>query len=208
MRNILGDRAIEWAFIEEYLPQGAGRCLDFGPGGSTLATRALEHGMDVIAVDLDDTDWRDQPGVTFIHSDLIGADLPTASFDVIINCSTIEHVGIPGRYGVIDARPDGDLEAMAILRDLLKPGGIMLLTIPLGHDRIFVPMARVYGTERLPQLLDGFMVDVEHYYIKDNRNRWIWCSREMALDEIASVESNDPADDLYALGCFVLRKAG
>jgi SAM-dependent methyltransferase len=205
-RNILGDRAIEWNFVIEYLPAGPGLCLDFGSGGSQIATHAVERGMDVIAVDLDATDWHDQPGVTFVHADLFALDWLPGGFDVIINCSTIEHVGIPGRYGVTEFQPIADLNAMAVLRRLLKPGGVMLLTIPLGHDALFAPLCRVYGASRLPRLLAGFEVDVERYYVKDAGNRWAACPRETALDEAASVESWDPAGNLYALGCFVLRK--
>jgi SAM-dependent methyltransferase len=205
IRNILGDRAIEWTFVVEHLPSGPGRCLDFGPGGSLLATHALELGLDVIAIDLDTSDWRKQPGVKFVHADLFLADLPPG-FDVIINCSTVEHVGIVGRYGVTEGRPNGDLEAMSILYDLLKPGGLMLLTVPLGRDRVFEPLCRVYGTERLPRLLAGFEVVVERYYIKNDDNQWIACSQQEATDEQASVESPKPANNLYALGCFVLEK--
>lgn len=198
---------MEWGFILEHLPAGPGRCLDFGPGGSTLATRALERGFVVTALDLDDTDWQHQPGVEFIHADIFETNLPPASFDLVINCSTIEHIGLPGRYGVIEMRLDGDLEAMTILRDLMKPDGIMLLTVPVGQDTVFIPMARVYGAKRLPHLLEGFTVEVERYYIKDDNNDWAACPRVMALAETPSVEDRvSPAGNLYALGLFVLRK--
>jgi SAM-dependent methyltransferase len=205
-RNILGDRAIEWAFVIEHLPAGPGRCLDFGPGGSPLAGHAARRGLEVLALDRDATDWHDQPGVTFVHADLFALNWPPGGFDVIINCSTVEHVGIPGRYGVTEFQPIADLNAMAILRRLLMPGGVMLLTIPLGHDALFAPLCRVYGAERLPRLLDGFRVDIARYRIKDEANHWRDCPRKAALDEAASVESWDPADNLYALGCFVLRR--
>jgi SAM-dependent methyltransferase len=75
--------------------------------------------------------------VRFIQGDLLKLDLPTNHFDLIINCSTVEHVGLVGRYSVTENRPDGDLEAMARLRDLMKPSAIMLLTVPVGQDAIF-----------------------------------------------------------------------
>jgi len=55
--------------------------------------------------------------------DILKVDLPAKHFDLVINWSTVEHVGLAGRYGVTKSRPDGDLEAMARLRDLMKPGG-------------------------------------------------------------------------------------
>lgn len=201
MRNIVGDRAVEWGFVQEHMPRGLGSCLDFGPGGSTLATRALEAGFEVTAVDLDATDWQEQPGVKFVHGDIFEAELPR--FDLIINCSTVEHVGIPGRYGVTEDRPDGDLEAMALLRGLMR--GSMLLTVPLGQDAVFAPMCRVYGEERLPLLLDGFDIEIERCHIKDGDNRWTACDRRTATNERASAGSSFVHENLYALGCFVLR---
>jgi hypothetical protein len=37
-------------------------------------------------------------------------------FDTVINCSTVEHVGLPGRYGG-PSIPDGDLEACSACAD-------------------------------------------------------------------------------------------
>jgi len=122
------------------------------------------------------------------------------------NCSTVEHVGLVGRYGVTENRPDGDLEAMARLRELMKPGGIMLLTIPVGRDAVFAPLCRVYGRERLPLLLEGYIVEKEAFWVKDRENRWVQADRETALDFEASAGSWDPLQNVYALGCFVLRK--
>lgn len=205
-RNILGDRSIEWSFVRKHLPIGPGHCLDFGPGGSTLATDAVRRGLDVMAIDSDNTDWREQPDVRMLHADLLEARLPEAWFDVVINCSSIEHAGIPGRYGITEMAPDADLAVMAELRRVMRPGAIMLLTIPLGQDAVFIPKCRVYGAERLPRLLDGYDIREQYCYVKTERNDWLLCRLETALQEEASVWSETPAGNLYALGCFVLRK--
>jgi len=130
--------------------------------------------------------------------------LPKEHFDLIINCSTVEHVGLVGRYGVTESRPNGDLEAMARLRELMKPGGVMLLTIPVGQDAVFEPLCRVYGAQRLPQLLNGYTVEKEVFWVKDDQNRWVLCDKETALDFKALACSWDPMENVYALGCFVL----
>ena len=125
---------------------------------------------------------------------------------MVINCSTVEHVGLIGRYDVAEDRPDGDLEAMALLRRLLKPGGRMVLTIPLGQDAVFAPLCRVYGAERLPRLLQGYEVEKESYWVKDEGNRWAPCDRRAACDFKASAGSWDALQNIYALGGFVLRR--
>ena len=124
---------------------------------------------------------------------------PPEHFDVIINCSSVEHVGLVGRYGTTTARPDGDLQAMAILKTLTRRGGQMLMTIPVGRDRVFQPLHRVYGTQRLPRLLAGWEVMRDEYWAKDEQNRWIRVSKDTALN-VESVRW------YYGLGLFVLRR--
>ena len=144
------------------------------------------------------------PRLHFIQGDILGLPLPTKHFDVVINCSTVEHVGLAGRYGVTEDRPAGDLEAMARLRALMKPGALMLITIPLGQDAVVAPRHRVYGRERLPRLLDGYIVQKEAFWVKDGDNRWVQCDSGTALNSDVSVVGSAPRNP-YALGCFVLQ---
>ena len=97
---------------------------------------------------------------------------------------------------------------MARLRDVMKPGGVMLLTIPVGQDAVFAPLCRVYGVQRLPRLLEGYAVEKEMYWTKDSQNRWVSCDKAVALSAKASAGSWNPLRNVYALGCYVLRKLG
>lgn len=205
--NLLGDRDVEWSWISAQMPWGPGEALDFGAGASYLGLIAAQRGFNVTAVDLECVQWAyAHPGLRFIQGDILKLPLPREHFDLVINCSTVEHVGLAGRYGVTENRPDGDLEAMARLRELMKPGGVMLLTIPVGQDAVFAPLCRVYGKERLPRLLEGYRVEKEVYWVKDQDNRWRQTDKETALNFQASAGSWDPLQNIYALGCFVLRK--
>jgi SAM-dependent methyltransferase len=189
------------------MPSGPGEALDFGTGGSHLALMAAQRDFNVTAVDLEPVQWPYvHPRLRFIQGDILKLPLPREHFDLVINCSTVEHVGLVGRYGVTENRPDGDLEAMAHLQGLMKPGGVMLLTIPVGQDAVFAPLCRVYGRERLPRLLDGYIVEKEAFWVKDDENRWVLCDRETALSFKASAGSWDAMQNVYALGCFVLRR--
>jgi SAM-dependent methyltransferase len=205
--NLLGDRDIEWSWLSSQMSCGPGEALDFGSGGSHLALIAAQRGFNVTAVDLESVRWHYvHPRLHFILGDILKLPLHTEHFDLIINCSTVEHVGLAGRYGVTEDRPDGDMEAMAHLRALIKPDGVMLLTIPVGQDAVFAPLTRVYGAQRLPQLLNGYIVEKEEFWIKDGQNRWRLCDKESALNFKASAVSWDSLRNVYALGCFVLRK--
>lgn len=205
--NLAGDRDIEWSWVSSQMPSGPGEALDFGPGDSVMGLIAAQRGFKVTAVDLKPVQWHYiYSGLQFIHGDILKLTLPTNHFDLIINCSTVEHVGLAGRYGVTEDNPDGDIETMSRLNELMKLGGTMLLTIPVGQDAVFPPLCRVYGAQRLPRLLEGYKVEKEAFWVKDNQNRWVLTEKEAALNFKAKADSWNPLKNVYALGCFVLRR--
>ncbi|MDQ2974278.1 MAG: glycosyltransferase [Acidobacteriota bacterium] len=205
--NLLGDRDIEWSWIAAQMPCAPGEALDFGTEDSYLSLIAAQRGFNVTAVDRRPMHWPYvHSGIRFVQGDLLDLSLPKEHYDLVINCSTTEHVGLVGRYDVTEGRPDGDLEAMSLMRDLMKSEGTMLLTIPVGQDAIFAPLCRVYGKERLPRLLDGYIVQKEVFWVKDQENRWVQDNKEAALRFEASAGSWDPLRNVTALGCFVLQK--
>ncbi len=198
--NLAGDRHIEWSWVAANMPNGTGEALDFGCGqDSHLGLIAARRGFHVTCIDLETIRWAYvHPNLKFIQGDALELSFPSRHFDLVINCSSIEHVGLAGRYGVRDHRPDGDIEAMARLWGLIKPSGVMLLTIPVGQDAIFAPLHRVYGVNRLPKLLERYIIEQGEYWIKDNQNRWVMVDKVTALNW-------PPGPILYGLGCFVLR---
>lgn len=181
------------------MPQGPGLALDFGSGSSYLALIAAQRDFKTTAIDLTPVKWfYMHPALEFTQTSIFDLDVPPASLDLIINCSTIEHVGL-GRYGD-QPGANGDLEAMQHMRGLMRPDGTMLLTIPVGQDAVFAPLHRVYGAERLPELLGGYLVKKEEYWVKDESNRWTQVGQEVAL-------KRQPRSTSYGLGCFVLSKS-
>jgi hypothetical protein len=207
--NLEGDRDIEWTWLSANLPSGKGKALDFGTGDSNLAFEAALRGYTVTSIDLTEPVVRpvDHPGVRYQRTDLLEMHPAKDSLDLVLNCSTVEHVGLSGRYGVTDPRPDGDLEAMKILHRAMKRGALMVMTIPVGKDAVFPPLCRVYGKERLPRLLKGFSIKKEEYWWKHGSNIWTPCTRAQALSFEASAGSWNYLENSYALGCFVLRKS-
>jgi SAM-dependent methyltransferase len=198
--NLKGDRDIEYSWIAANMPEGPGEALDFGSGPSYMGLIAVRKGFNVTAVDIEPVKWfYKHPNFKFIQGDIFKLEFSPAYFDLIINCSTIEHVGLAGCYRITESRPDGDIEAMKILKTILKPNGTMLLTIPVGRDKVFTPLHRVYGQERLPKLLEGWKVLKKEFWIKDDQNRWICVDESVALNK-------EPVEHCYGLGLFVLRK--
>ena len=197
--SLSGDRWVEWSYCMSRLDDGPGQTLDFGAGNGFLALAAAQRGHDVDAFDrLPSEAEFGHPRVRAVQADVLTFDFGERRYDQIINCSSIEHVGLGGRYGSSDA-PDGDLEAMALMRRTLAPGGRMILTVPVGRDLVAAPLHRIYGAERLPRLLQGFAPVEEQYWHKDG-GLWRQVERGWAL-EVAGSES------FYAIGLFVLRVA-
>jgi hypothetical protein len=133
--------------------------------------------------------------VTAVQADILERPLTGRRFEQIINCSSIEHVGLAGRYGSTN-RPDGDIEAMSILRDLLSLGGRMILTVPVGLDLVCPPLHRIYGPTRLPRLLEGYTIEEEQYWAKSTT--WEATDRQNAL-------ATPGSRSFYSLGLFVLQ---
>jgi len=205
--NLLGDRDIENSWVAAHIGSSGGNALDFGSGGSALGLVAAMAGYDVTCIDLNKVRWfYNHPMMCFVQGDILKLDLIESSYDLVINCSAVEHVGLSGRYGVELDLEDGDLAAMKRLCELMAQHGKMLLTIPVGWDAVFAPMCRVYGQDRLPRLLSGFDVEKESYWVKDAQNRWIMCAKDFALNIKADASVPDALRAIYGLGCFVLRK--
>jgi SAM-dependent methyltransferase len=205
--DLWGDREVEWSYVAGRMGDGPGRLLDFGASAGNLSIVAAQRGFEVLALDLgaESFPWK-HPKVEFLQGDLLKIELPAESFDVILNCSAVEHVGLEGRYGVSAPESDGDLEAMRRFARLMKPGGKMVMTIPCGLDAAIAPWHRVYGAKRLPKLLEGYQVEEGEYWVKRPDNRWYLAERETALGFKPTGHPTDPTKCSYALGCFVLRR--
>jgi SAM-dependent methyltransferase len=195
--GLAGDRTIEWAWVLGRLRRDPGQVLDFGTGNGFVALAAAFAGHDVVAVDLEPCAFEfTGASITYRQGDFNELEFEPQSFDQVLNCSTIEHVGLEGRYGS-PADPDGDLGAMEKLASLLRPDGDMVLTLPVGIDGVFSPYHRVYGEERLPRLLERFTVRDEAWWAKLDGKKWEPATRETAL----TVQGSSA---YYALGLLVV----
>lgn len=205
--NISGERNVEWSFLSAEMPSGPGDAFEFGCEQGYMSLLAAQRGFHVVANDLQEQvfTW-EHPDVEFLAGDFLKLPLQKNHFDLVINCSSVEHVGVAGRYGIEADDTDGDLEVMRRLGEILKPSGVLIMTAPVGQDAVLRPWCRVYGQKRLPNLFNGFEVIREAFWIKNDANRWISCAPSDALSFEPSNDVNDPHRCAYALGCFVLRK--
>lgn len=196
-RTLVGEREVEWSWTLAHTRRGPGRVLDFGSGNGMLALGASFAGNKSVAIDLEPEQYLFKGhDIEYVQGDFNKLEFEPKSFDQILNCSSIEHVGLSGRYGS-PHDPDGDLRAIAKMADLLKPDGDMLLSIPVGCDAVYAPWHRVYGEERLPRLLEGWQIRSEEYWAKPKTEKYEPVSRSQALADEGSAS-------YYALGLLVV----
>ena len=81
-------------------------------------------------------------------------------FDTVFSYASVDHTGL-GRYGD-PLTPFGDLEATAQVWCMVKPGGYLILAVPVSSDRkkcyIIWNFGRVYGAVRLQHLTANWRV--------------------------------------------------
>src|SRR5207247_9505211 len=81
-----------------------------------------------------------------------------AQFDAVVCLSTIEHIG-RGAYGEALAADDAaDRAALGRIRELTKPGGLLVLTVPFGPASTDA-FERTYDSAALDALLQGWVVE-------------------------------------------------
>ncbi len=107
--------------------------------------------------EVDVIDIRDQPimvpGARFHKLDLM-SPLPDAwieSADSVSCLHTIEHFGL-GRYGD-SVNPRGHLEGLAQIKRMVAPGGRLLISVPMGPERVEFNAHRIFA---LPTILGWF----------------------------------------------------
>jgi len=146
------DRYIEYPFVLKNIPKPPCRILDVGCTGSMfpLLLKALDY--DVMGVDIRKYPMKEFP---FHKYDICGSQLPNSYFNIVTAISTIEHIGLTGRYGV---KGGSDVRAMEEIHRILKPNGKLVMTVPYGEYRI-TKNHKIYDAVNLHCILHGFTYD-------------------------------------------------
>jgi 2-polyprenyl-3-methyl-5-hydroxy-6-metoxy-1,4-benzoquinol methylase len=136
------------------VPAG-GRVLDFGSSESSLALSLASLGYRVTALDLRPYPFS-HPDLEVVVSRLEDWDAAPGSYDAVVAVSTLEHVGL-GWYGDAVQDDGGDARALARLRELLAPEGVLVLTVPYGRAGVD-DVQRRYDRDGLAALLADWEV--------------------------------------------------
>jgi hypothetical protein len=134
------------------LARGA-RILDVGSAESTVALSLACLGHDVTAVDPRGYPFT-HPRLEVVRGGVEQVEL-AAQFDGV-SVSTVEHIGVNAYAPAATER--ADLAAMARIRQLTRPRGLLVLTVPFGRG---TPSGgeRRYDRRGLEELLDGWELE-------------------------------------------------
>jgi len=155
---LVNERIVEQPFVFRALaglPEDA-RILDVGGSESTvgLSLATLGHGVTVV-------DPRPHPlrHQNLTHAACVLDELPqpSAPFDAAVALSAVEHFGLE-QYGLDAVEERLDVAALGRLRRLVKPGGLLVLTVPFAEHAAVDDFQRVYDEAGLRELLAGWEV--------------------------------------------------
>ena len=135
------------------------------------------------------------PHLSSTFGNLVDIVLESDSLESVSCMHTIEHIGL-GRYGdPID--PDGDLQAIDELKRVVRPGGSLLIVVPMGKlQHTEFNGHRVYEYEMFVSYFDGFSVE-DFSYIPQTDDRG-----GIIMDTDASIVGQDS----LGCGCFWFKK--
>ena len=161
-------RMIEYSFVIGKLASlEKGRVLDIGCVArlNLLPTTLASIGWEVYGIDTRQFKFR-FPNFHFVLGDITRTAFPDSYFDTVCAVSTLEHIGLSGRYGISNYDPDGDAKAVRETRRILRGGGSLLVTLPCGKEKRQTTLNRVYNRDSLEELFSK-------WEIKDNEGFWI-----------------------------------
>lgn len=164
------ERVIEIPWVLSRLC-ASGRVLEVGYAFAETAWLGalLRSGVDLVGIDLA---TRDVEGMEAVEGDVRDLTFTDRSFDQILLVSTLEHVGADNTvYGVeAEGGASARLDALRELRRVLRPGGTLLVTVPLGEpgDHGWFRQEDEEGWMSLFARADFFVEEVETYELGED----------------------------------------
>jgi SAM-dependent methyltransferase len=217
----LDERIVEYPWFFSKLPAGPGSLLD---AGSTLNFDfildhpSLKDKRVHICTLAPEADCFWQKGVSYLFDDLRRLPYRDECFDWAVSISTLEHVGMDNTllYTADSAKNEASLQdyqrAVSELRRVLKPGGILYVTVPYGraHNHGWL---QVFDQAGIDQMIRAFGPASSHAeYFLYQADGWHRSTSTGAADatffDIHHSKGYDPdfAASARAVCCLELKK--
>jgi hypothetical protein len=170
---LVNERIVEQPFVFGAIARafdGPAAILDVGGSESTVGLSLATLGHDVTIVDPRAHPLRHR---NLTHAACRLDELPAGGrpFDAAVVLSAVEHFGLE-HYGVGGDDERLDLAAMATLRERVRPGGLLVLTVPFAETASVDDFQRVYDEAGLARLLRGWTVQTSLRAGRIDRLTW------------------------------------
>jgi len=159
-KDLFSYRFRKWK-IAKYVPP-AGRILDIGSGTAPVSPDMKR----TVVADLSEEAMRNVECESKVVTSITGMPFAPAIFDIVLCSEVLEHV------------PEDD-KAVSELRRVLKPGGVLVVTVPYqkrfwAEDDEYVAHVRRYDPGELEQKLRhaGFQ-EIKTYKMTGTIDRWL-----------------------------------
>ena len=216
----IDERVVELPWVAGHLRAEHRLVLDAGSSLNHhwLTDTRLHRDRQLIAYTLAPESAPRLPDMGYVYGDLRALAFGGAAFDAVVCVSTLEHVGMDNtRFYSTDpahARPDPDgfLQVMTEFARVLRPGGMLLLTVPIGRresrgwlQQFDVPMLR-----SLQDAFGGTLVDETVYRstpVGWERSSVAECADLPFLLDVDRGPGRHPMVSAGAVACLALRRA-
>jgi SAM-dependent methyltransferase len=185
----LGDWTSTTPFDRHYFYQGAwlARCLaqdqpsgHVDVGSSVSLVSVLSAVTDTLHIDYRPLEV-ELPGLRCMAGDILKLPLADESVSSLSSLHVIEHIGL-GRYGdPIDAQ--GSRKAAVQLARVLRPGGCLYVSVPIGRERICFNAHRVFAAESVVAMFSS--LQLEEFAFVDDRGAF---QHRASLESVKGLE--------------------
>ncbi len=129
------------------------------------------------------------PNFKFVKGSICKTNFEDKFFDLIVSISTLEHIGL-GWYG--DNTKESDIMAIKEIKRILKKDGLFIMTVPFGIKRE-TKVFRVYDSNSLNELINGFEVVKADYFVNFNDKYWCISTKEDAEKQDINIRGRNGA---------------
>jgi SAM-dependent methyltransferase len=169
---IVDDRVIEYSYALSRVIQNCkpkSKILDVGCVArlNPIPETLCELGHEVIGIDTRVFNYQ-HPNFKFVQDSILTYNTKDC-FDCVTLVSTLEHIGIKGRYGIIKNYDYADYHTIQNIRRILENDGKLILTVPFAQFGDRCGIHRIYDDDNINKLFsDGYEIIERKYYERDN----------------------------------------
>jgi len=217
----IDERIVEYPWLFSQLPRGNGRLLDAGSALNydyLLSMDPLKSKKIFIYTLAPEKKNYPERGISYIYGDLRSTCFHDDYFDWIVSISTVEHIGFDNTMLYVndpelkECDSGSYLKAILEFYRILKPGGILYITVPYGKHNLH-GWFQVFDSSMVDALISEFSpCEYEEFYYKYHPMGWRVSNRQESRDATCfDIHKSQKYDSDYAafsraVACLKLKK--